>query len=205
MSEHKPREREVSVDALKAFAHPLRMRMYDYLNEHGAATATQLAQALGESTGQTSYHLRQLERHGFIADDPTRGTGRERWWTSVGFTMAADTLLDPAASAATRTLMQGVVGEQAQVLTRFVAQADPRDPWYDAAIVARSTVSLTLDELKALVQALSDVLDEHIDLAKARADAAVEGTPAAEERRIRVYVDVVPLPVEGSGEQGAVG
>jgi len=204
MAEHNPPERAIDVDALKAFAHPLRMRMYDFINEHGAATATQLAQALGESTGQTSYHLRQLERHGFITDDPARGTGRERWWKSVGFTMAAETLLDPSANAATRTLMQGIVGEQAQVLTRFVAQADPRDPWYDASIVARQTVALTLDELKALVKALSDVLDEHGALARARAEALAEtsaetAAPAVQERRIRVYLDVVPLPVEGAG------
>lgn len=207
MSEHNPPERAIGVDALKAFAHPLRMRMYDYINEHGAATATQLAHALGESTGQTSYHLRQLERHGFIADDPTRGTGRERWWTSVGFTMAAETLLDPSANAATRTLMQGIVGEQAQVMTRFVAQADPRDPWYDASIVARQTVAMTLAELKALVKALSGVLDEHSALAKARATAAAEAADAepVEERRVRVYLDVVPLPVEGAGEEAVAG
>jgi DNA-binding transcriptional ArsR family regulator len=202
MAEHNPRERAVGVDALKAFAHPLRMRMYDYLNEHGSATATQLAQAFGESTGQTSYHLRQLERHGFIADDPTRGTGRERWWRSVGFTMGAETLLDPAADVATRTLMQGMVAEQAQVLSRFVALADLRDPWYDASIVARQTTELTLDELKALVKALSDVLDEHADAARARAEAARAGGPGAAatgpdgQRRFRVYLDVVPLPVE---------
>src|SRR5690625_6384631 len=66
-------------ETLKAYAHPLRIKMYDYLLTHGSATATQLAQELGENTGQTSYHLRILARHGLVEDDPeVTARGRER-------------------------------------------------------------------------------------------------------------------------------
>jgi DNA-binding transcriptional ArsR family regulator len=66
------------------------MAMYAYLTDHGSATATSLARALDESTGQTSYHLRQLERHGLVEEDAGRGTGRERLWKSVGFRLDAE-------------------------------------------------------------------------------------------------------------------
>lgn len=66
--------------ALKALAHPLRQEILRRLRRDGVATATSLAAALGENTGATSYHLRQLAEHGFVEDVPERARGRERWW-----------------------------------------------------------------------------------------------------------------------------
>src|SRR4051812_20780489 len=62
----------LGAEAIKAFAHPLRTAMYQYLSAHGSATASQLARQFVENTGATSYHLRQLEKHGLIEDDPDR-------------------------------------------------------------------------------------------------------------------------------------
>ncbi|WP_436521732.1 helix-turn-helix domain-containing protein [Actinoplanes sp. HUAS TT8] len=69
--------------ALRGLAHPLRVRILALLREHGASTATRLADRLGESSGATSYHLRQLAAYGFVEDLPGRGAGRERWWRTV--------------------------------------------------------------------------------------------------------------------------
>ncbi|MBP2061726.1 ArsR/SmtB family transcription factor [Streptomyces iranensis] len=69
--------------SLRGLAHPLRMRLLSALREYGPATASQLADRLGESSGATSYHLRQLATYGFVEDDPERGKGRERWWKAV--------------------------------------------------------------------------------------------------------------------------
>jgi DNA-binding transcriptional ArsR family regulator len=80
-AEHLPRE--IGTEALHALAHPLRVRMYDELSSRGPATASELARRFGESTGATSYHLRQLAKHGFIEEDPTRGTLRERYWRAT--------------------------------------------------------------------------------------------------------------------------
>ena len=52
--------------ALKALAHPLRLRILRHLGISGPATSTTLATALGENTGTLSYHLRRLERGGFV-------------------------------------------------------------------------------------------------------------------------------------------
>ncbi|MGP3915425.1 helix-turn-helix domain-containing protein [Nonomuraea sp. NBC_00507] len=65
---------------LKALAHPMRRRMLTHLNIHGSATSTTLGELLGAKTGTTSYHLRQLEKYGFIEEIPERSSGRERWW-----------------------------------------------------------------------------------------------------------------------------
>jgi DNA-binding transcriptional ArsR family regulator len=68
---------------LRGLAHPLRVRMLTLLREHGPATATRLAEQLGQSSGATSYHLRQLAAYGFVVEDAERGTGRERWWRAA--------------------------------------------------------------------------------------------------------------------------
>lgn len=57
------------LEALKAIAHPLRMRLLAALREHGPATASELGRRLGEFSGSASNHLRQLDRYGLVADD----------------------------------------------------------------------------------------------------------------------------------------
>ena len=64
----------------KALSHPVRGEILRHLDEHGPATSTTLAEALGESTGTTSYHLRVLAEAGVIEEVPERAHGRERWW-----------------------------------------------------------------------------------------------------------------------------
>jgi DNA-binding transcriptional ArsR family regulator len=75
--------RRLDPRSLRGIAHPLRMRLLTVLRQDGPATASRLAEKLGESSGATSYHLRQLAAHGFVEDDPERGKGRERWWKAA--------------------------------------------------------------------------------------------------------------------------
>lgn len=180
-------------EALKAFVHPLRIAMYSYLSAHGSGTASQIARALGESTGQTSYHLRQLERHGLIEDDPTAASGgRERWWRPVGFRLDRSHLQEPAVRLAAQTALRAVIAERAQMLQAWFDSIDAAAPWDEAAMHTSSTSSLTLDEARALSIELQEVLDRHTDAAKARKDAG-DGLP---RRRVRAYLDVFPLPAD---------
>ncbi|MET7369796.1 winged helix-turn-helix domain-containing protein [Streptomyces sp. NPDC005566] len=78
-----PKIHHVDARTLRGLAHPLRIRLLNTLREFGPATASRLADRLGESSGATSYHLRQLASYGFVEDDPERGKGRERWWKAV--------------------------------------------------------------------------------------------------------------------------
>ncbi|MFI6644833.1 ArsR/SmtB family transcription factor [Streptomyces sp. NPDC050504] len=68
--------------ALKALTHPLRIRLLGMLRQDGPATASELAVRAGESSASTSYHLRVLAKHGFVADAEHRD-GRERRWKPV--------------------------------------------------------------------------------------------------------------------------
>src|SRR3954471_12933873 len=109
---------------LRALAHPLRLRILGILRTDGPTTATALAQRLGLNTGATSYHLRQLAQHGFIADDETRGNGRDRWWRAVHASTRTDWEEDPdpAEKETLDAYLQWVVVIYAQMLQQAVEE-----------------------------------------------------------------------------------
>jgi DNA-binding transcriptional ArsR family regulator len=85
-----PRILELDAAALKALAHPLRVQILRILRLRTRVSVTSLAEELGETTGATSYHLRQLARHGVVEDfdadaeqapEGGKRAGRpQRWW-----------------------------------------------------------------------------------------------------------------------------
>ena len=77
---------------MQSLSHPLRMRLLGLLRVEGPSTATKLASQVGESSGLTSYHLRQLASVGLVTDaepgdlaDVQQTGGRERWWKAAAF------------------------------------------------------------------------------------------------------------------------
>jgi DNA-binding transcriptional ArsR family regulator len=78
-----PRSVELDARTLRGLAHPLRARMVGLLRTEGPATATSLAARVGESSGTTSWHLRQLADAGLVEEDSHRGNRRERWWRAA--------------------------------------------------------------------------------------------------------------------------
>ncbi len=192
------RARAIGGEELKAFTHPLRMAMYSALRDYGPATATQLARRLGESSGQTSYHLRQLERHGFVEDDPEHTGGRERWWRPRSFSVADPVMIaDPAQAPAVRAMFDLVIADRVRVLRQFfeAVMAEGADD-DESAGTDTMTALMTKAEAKAMLEEVQLLLNEHTDRAKARAAAGdVEG-----RRRMRVFFDVVPLIDEATGD-----
>lgn len=190
--------RTIDVAAMKAFAHPLRMRLYRLLQERGKATSAQLARDLDESTGQTSYHLRQLARHGFVEEDTGVGTARERWWQPVGFSFSdrqwagdepvVDTSTDVALAS---LLMQRTQIEQyAAAAHAWLDRGHAEEPaWRWASLRSQTIAELTPEELEALNGALGAVVEEHVAAARARReDRERDG-----ERRVQVLIHSFPL------------
>lgn len=177
--------------ALKAFAHPLRMAIYAELGRSGSATASQLARALGESSGQTSYHLRQLERHGFVEDDPAHVGGRERWWRPVGFQVTdPDVLADPESSGSARAVIESVIAERATALSAWYSSMDPARA-ETLGLISAASLNLTNEEAEQLTGELTAIVDRYSSLGR---DRQLSQTV----RRIRVHLDVFPLVSSGS-------
>ena len=162
--------RDVLLDAhnLRGLTHPLRMRMLSILREEGPATATQLAQRLGESSAAASYHLRQLAAYGFIVDDERPARGRERWWRaahrSTYFEMRDNA--SPEERILAEEYLRNVIRAYA---ARMEASVDawPATPpeWREASNISNYLAWLTPDEARALTEQLQAIgtrlRDEH--------------------------------------------
>ncbi len=135
--------------ALKALGHPLRQKILRRLHRDGPSTSTSLARALGENTGATSYHLRQLAEHGFVQDLPGRGTGRERWWEArpQDVRFPPRSRMNEEMRATFEELGRLNVAEDVEAFARFQRQRDGLGEWGDALLFARGSLQLTADEL----------------------------------------------------------
>lgn len=155
--------------ALRAMAHPLRMRILGSLRIDGPATSAMLARRLNTDSGQTSHHLRQLARYGFVEDAPDLGKGprgRERWWRAAHETTSwadADEL-GPEGAEAARAFENAAHRVWAQMLAQYRVQAG-RGEWESAWVEAASSgdypIRTTPEGLAALLDELRDVIARH--------------------------------------------
>jgi len=182
-------ERTMDMTSLKALAHPLRVQLLDALSAYGPATASALAERFSESSGATSYHLRQLEKHGFVREDPTRGVGRERWWDRVPQPINLD--VDENSDASERAAGELVAGEwlrsRTQRLQQFLAHGvdELGSEWVKSGAVMMANVQLTKEQSSELVKELSTVMDRHLKLYRGQ---KVDGA-----RPFQIQIDVFPL------------
>jgi DNA-binding transcriptional ArsR family regulator len=146
---------------MKALNHPLRTQLFNELAAHGPATATSLAERVGESTGSTSYHLRQLEKHGFIEEVVGRGNGRERWWRRTPVPVRTDVGDTPAGVAAARLIATGSNEFAEQMIREFIARDhESMSPgWRDASDLSVAIMRLTPSELTELMDAVHALVD----------------------------------------------
>lgn len=174
--------------SLRAIAHPLRIQLLRALRRYGPATASQLAERLGESSGATSYHLRQLAAHGFIVDDPERGKGRERWWKAAHRGTSFDETLhknpDPEVQGALDVLMHEITTIHSQELSTWVATRHTwGEEWYGASDFSDFTLALPPERLRELNQRIHALINEY-------AATADPGVPGAE--RVRMHLHAFP-------------
>ncbi|MDM4722301.1 helix-turn-helix domain-containing protein [Micromonospora sp. WMMA1363] len=153
--------------ALKAVAHPLRVRLLAALREDGPATATELAHRLGTESGSTSYHLRVLARHGFVEEtsggQAARRHPRERRWQAAhrlsewsNVAMSASPAGRDAAAMMRRRQVEVLIGD----VERFdAAAADLDDVWVEAAGIGDLLVRLSPGSLTELWDAFYAHLD----------------------------------------------
>ncbi|MER7624857.1 winged helix-turn-helix domain-containing protein [Streptomyces sp. NPDC126503] len=174
--------------SLRGLAHPLRIQLLRALRLHGPATASQLAERLGESSGATSYHLRQLAAHGFVEDDPTRGKGRERWWRSAHQGTTVDESLhqhtDPEVRGAIDVYFHEVATIHTQELNTYLGtRHDWGESWLGASDMSDFTLRLPPAKLRELDERLHALIDSYRDGEESRA-------PDAE--RVRIHLHAFP-------------
>ncbi len=134
---------------------------------------------MGESPANTSFHLRQLAKYGFVEEAPA-GAGRRRPWKRVAlgmrFTEVHD---DPETAAAARELSR-------TMSHRYLARAEKGlednrsqpDEWRKVTGWNQMGLYLTPTELEELDQAILDMMYDRFGERRVRTEA----TPVDAER-----------------------
>jgi DNA-binding transcriptional ArsR family regulator len=187
-------DRVLDSGALRALAHPLRVRIYDILSQYGPQTASSLAERLGESSGSTSYHLRALAKQDLIREAEGRGTGRERWWERpIGGVSFAnpDAMETPAGRAATQVVMNEFLRNRNDQLLDFVNRgiAGEQEIWQEGTLISTATAHLTPEQSKELATKIMALIDEAVDNNRNQTGENV--------RPVTIRADLFPLPTLG--------
>jgi DNA-binding transcriptional ArsR family regulator len=151
---------------MRALAHPLRLELLGRLRIDGPATASTLADAVGEAVALVSYHLRQLAAHGFLEEAPELARdGRERWWRAahdVTSWRGKDFLGTPERRAAADALQREVLRRYVATIETYLAEQPAwGEEWVDAADNSDLVLTLSVDELRALRDELHAVLERY--------------------------------------------
>jgi DNA-binding transcriptional ArsR family regulator len=188
---------DLSATSLRGIAHPLRVRMLGVLREHGPATATLLAERLGQSTGATSYHLRQLAAYGFVEEDPERGTGRERWWRAAHRTTSLDMDAVRAAPAEAEAYMRSVAAVYAERVDRWLGESAAQpEQWRQVGTLSDTSLRLTPAEAQELHAELFALLGRY----RRAHDAPDQAPPDAET--VSVQWQILPF-LRDAGEEAS--
>ncbi|WP_097900434.1 winged helix-turn-helix domain-containing protein [Streptomyces sp. b94] len=160
-----------NVDArtLRAVAHPLRLRLLNALREFGPATASGLGERLDESSGATSYHLRQMAEAGLVEDAPELGKGRERWWRSVhdGSIFESSAFrqhADPAVRGAIDFVLHETATSHAEELNAWLGTVgDWSDAWQRSWDMSDFKIRLTPELAMELSRKMHELVESYRD------------------------------------------
>ena len=196
MTTNEQQVRTLDARALKALAHPLRVRIYDLLSERGPQTASSLAALIGETSGATSYHLRALASHDLIREVPDRGTARERWWERPkgrGDMPGPTEAMSPSSRAAAQIVTTEFLRLRHQTLMEYINRPESEQPdgWKDAGLVMTSMLDVTPEQMAELKQELTAVVDAAVE--RYRGQESLPGT-----RRVSLRAEVFDLPAASS-------
>jgi len=160
--------RVLDAGALKALAHPLRVRIFDILSQYGPQTASSLAEQLGESSGATSYHLRALAGHQLIREVEGRGTARERWWERPRGTITISTpesVRTPSGLAASQIVVTETYRQRHEQLMRYLSQSwSSDDALEQPAELSTANTRLTRAQFDHVKDRLAEIITEAVEL-----------------------------------------
>jgi DNA-binding Lrp family transcriptional regulator len=177
---HAPRRRIIDdVRAMRAIAHPDRLAILMFLLSGPPRTATQCAAEVDASPSACSYHLRELERFGFVERAEVPGDGRTRPWraAAVGFSLGGDwSDNSPAARAARQAIGRTELAENQRLIERFVGAVDDIDPaWLTSSDFHNFELLLTPSELHELNEQVAALLRPY--RAPTRSDPPADAEP----------------------------
>jgi hypothetical protein len=150
--------------ALRAYAHPVRMKLVGLLRTEGPLTATRAAELLGESSGTCSFHLRQLAKYGLV-EEAGGGTGREKPWRATTTSTAWDSNAGTPEAAAAASLLNTVIAEGyfEQLMRWLEARPDEPPEWQQANWLGDRILWVNAEELDELGRKVLELVDAYFE------------------------------------------
>ncbi|QAY71808.1 ArsR family transcriptional regulator [Xylanimonas protaetiae] len=166
-------------EALRALAHPLRMKILFQLETDGHGRAADLAQTLGEPANSVSFHLRTLAKAGLVVEAPELARDkRDRVWRA-----AAETYNVAPGTPGMDVLVRGYVEWFRSALNQRA-----REPDQARTKIRFAQVALTTNEARELFAELDAVVERFSE----RAAAAARTTPREAREIHNVVTGVGP-------------
>jgi DNA-binding MarR family transcriptional regulator len=182
--------------AIRALAHPVRLRLYGIVGRDGPITSADAARDLGISQALASHHMHQLAKYGYVEPAPAPDQRARPWRvtsTSWGLVRGG---ADPEVGTANDVLEQ-LIAERA--VAQLLDWHQRRDRWSEAwrsrAGVGQSLVYLTEDEFVELSDAIDALLTP---LVERRRLGDVAARPAG-AKPVDLTLTLVPLEPTASG------
>jgi predicted transcriptional regulator len=150
--------------ALRAIAHPLRLRLLGLLRREGPLTATQAAERVGESPAGCSFHFRQLAKYGLV-EEAGGGRGRERPWRATAMFTSWPSVAESPDVAAASELLSNVIAERyfEHVLTWLERRASEPREWQERELFGDVALHLTPEELGELDRAVQALIEPYLE------------------------------------------
>lgn len=180
---------DLTAEAAKVLAHPLRSRLLGALRRGGPASATTLAAELTSNSGATSYHLRRLESVGLV-EDTGEGRGKERLWrASTEGHSWRNSAFDDDEDA--RTAVDWLVRDyHRQFDVNYSHWLDVRESWprewTDVSGMTDTWVEVTPEQARAMAEELEAVVNTYRRI----------GTGDPRARRLHLWRFLFPLDAD---------
>ncbi|GAB3408666.1 ArsR/SmtB family transcription factor [Flindersiella endophytica] len=150
---------------LRALAHPVRVQLLEELLQYGPATATELAERIGDTQANCSWHLRQLHKYGLV-ESAEGGKGRQRPWRFVRQTVSLDVWdYEPdVANGPVKDAMWNVLIErELQALRQWrTSKHQETATWREAATEWQTWGWLTATEFADFTRELNELADRYV-------------------------------------------
>lgn len=167
--------------SFRALAHPIRLALLRQLSL-GASRVSDLAEAVGEAGNSVSFHLRQLEKYGFVrvAEPPPGSDRRESWWEATqGGAYTFEQSWHEAVSE-TKAAVGAVLGNMlAERSKRLMATLDRMSgdrmagAPADSGMVTETVLRLSSDEARQLREEMQAVIERWGESSPRRGDPDV--------------------------------
>jgi DNA-binding transcriptional ArsR family regulator len=149
--------------ALRAVAHPTRLKLLGELRRVGPLTATQAGGRIGESPAGCSFHLRQLAKYGLV-EEAGGGRGRARPWraTAMGHEWSSrgpGGEPDEASDMLTRVVVERWFEESLAWIDR---RSEESEEWAEAALAEDRLLYVTPAEFEELSRRVGELVEPYM-------------------------------------------